>query len=328
MLLVGILGLARLFAAFQIPGPVFWTYLAGTTVLVLGLAVVFREEFPKSQGMDKAALFGPVLLATPMAVFGAEHFVFAKGISTGVPAWIPWHLFWTFLVGTALIAAALSIAAKKYSALAAALLGAMIFSFVLLIHIPNAIASPGDRIRLAVALRDTSFSAGAIAYAVAQAQSSRRGLHRAMLRLVRCVIGVVTVVFGVEHFLHPQNVPLVPLAKLVPAWIPGHMALAFVTGAVLIVCGVAIVFNWKARAVATWLGTYSVAVLLLVYLPILIAKPSDIGDAVNYFVDTMVYCGCILLLAGALPKEAHQGVAVAEHTEAERGIGLPQGGEA
>lgn len=106
------------------------------------------------------------------------------------------------------------------------------------------------------------------------------------------------------------------------------MALAFVTGAVLIVCGVAIVFSWKARAVATWLGTYSVAVLLLAYLPILIAKPSDIGDAVNYYAETMVYCGCILLLAGALPKEVHEGVMVAEHTETEHSIGLPQGGEA
>jgi uncharacterized membrane protein len=326
-MLIGVISFAPWFAAFLIPRTVFWPYFAGIVVLALGLAIIFRSEFSQARNMDKAVVFGRVLLVVPMAVFGAEHFVFSKGISTGVPPWMPWHLFWTYLVGTALIAAALSIAVRKYSTLAATLLAAMLFSFVLMIHIPNLVASPADRIRLAIVLRDSSFSAGAMAYAVSQAQQSGRGLHRAMLRLVRCVIGVVTVVFGVEHFLHPQNVPLIPLAKLVPAWIPGYVVLAFVTGAVLIACGVAIVFNWKARTAATWLGTYSVAVLLLVYLPMLIAKPGDIGDAVNYFVDTMVYCGCALVLAEALPREVH-GAAATESVEAERSIGLHQGGEA
>jgi hypothetical protein len=37
-----------------------------------------------------------------------------------------------------------------------------------------------------------------------------------MLRLVRCVVGIVCVVFGVEHFLHAQNVPVVPLEQVMP----------------------------------------------------------------------------------------------------------------
>lgn len=68
-----------------------------------------------------------------------------------------------------------------------------------------------------VALRDTSFSASAMPFAVAQAQHSSRHTP-AMLRLGPMVIEVVSVVFRVEHFLYPQNVLVVPLKQLLPAW--------------------------------------------------------------------------------------------------------------
>jgi uncharacterized membrane protein len=244
-----------------------------------------------------------------------------------VPSWIPWHSFWILLVGTALIAAATSIIVKKIAGLAATLLAAMLFSFVLLIDIPSVIATSGDRFRLAVALRDTSFSAGALAFAVAQAQQSTR-FTPAMLRLVRWVIGIVSVVFGVEHFLHPQNVPVVPLEQLMPAWIPGHAGLAYVTGTVMIACGAGIVWGAKARLAATWLGIYSAAIVLLVYLPMLLAKPGSIGVGMNYLADTMVYCGCALVLAEALPRDARTEGAGTLSVEAERSMGVQQGGEA
>jgi uncharacterized membrane protein len=272
-------------------------------------------------------VFGPLFLAVPMAAFGAEHYMFWRDMEPMVPSWIPWHGFWILFVGTALIAAAVSIIVKKGDALAATLLGAMIFSFVLLIHIGEVAASHGDRFRVAVALRDTSFSAGALAYVVAQARQPGQVLQRAMLRLIRYVIGIVWVIFGVEHFLHPQNVPLVPLAKLLPEWMPAHAALSFLSGGLLIVCGLAVVLNWKARLAATWMGIYSVAVVLMVYLPLLIAKP-DVGEGLNYMADTMVFCGCALVLAGALPREEGEGEAVPAKAQAERGMGLREGGAA
>jgi hypothetical protein len=192
---------------------------------------------------------------------------------------------------------------------------------VLLIHIPNVIATHGDRFRVAVALRDTSFSAGALAFAVAQAQHWSR-YTPAMLRLVRIVIGAVSVVFGVEHFLHPQNVPVVPLEQLTPAWMPGHVVLAYVTGVVMIACGVGIVWGARARLAATWLGIYSGAVVLLVYLPMLLAKPGDIGVGMNYFADTMVFCGCALVLAEALPRNRQTDEARGQRESVEQSAGI------
>lgn len=318
---------AALMMVFGIERTVFWPYFAGIALSIVGLAMIVGGEVQQAKGLDKVVVFGRLFLVVPMAVFGAEHFVFWKEMGPMVPSWIPWHSFWLLLVGTALIAAATSIIVKRYAGLAATLLAAMLFSFVLLIHIPNVIVTSGDRFRVAVALRDTSFSAGALAFAVAQAQQSSR-YTPAILRLVRWVIGIVSVVFGVEHFLRPQNVPVVPLEQLMPTWIPGHVPLAYVTGTVMIACGAGIVWRARARLAATWLGIYCVAIVLLVYLPMLLAKPGSIGVGMNYLADTMVFCGSALVLAEALPRDARTEGAGTLSAEAERGISVQQGGEA
>jgi hypothetical protein len=40
-----------------------------------------------------------------------------------------------------------------------------------------------------------------------------------------------------------------------------------------------------------------------IYLPILVAAPQSV-EALNYFFDTLLFCGAILLLANALQAEA------------------------
>lgn len=283
--------------------------------MLIGLTKMNRVEILQARGINRAVVFGPLFFAIPMAVFGADHFMTPKIVATLVPSWIPGHLFWVYLVGVALILAALSIVTEKLSVLAATLLSAMIFSFVLLIHAPNFAANVSDRFGLAVLLRDSSFSGGALAYALARTDKwPKHRLSRATM-VVRYVVALVAVVFGAEHFLHPEFVPVVPLKQLMPTWIPGHTFLAYLTGAVLIACGLSIFFNWKARLAATWLGIFVFVVVLLVYLPIMVAKVSDIGNGLNYLVDTLAFSGAALLLAGALPSEDPSAVSLVDRGE-------------
>ena len=51
-------------------------------------------------------------------------------------------MFWTYFAGTALIAGGLGIVVKRVARPAALLLGVMIFLWVLMLHIPRAIADP------------------------------------------------------------------------------------------------------------------------------------------------------------------------------------------
>ena len=295
-------------AALLIPGRLFWPYFAGAALSIIGLAKIIKIDVLQMRGIDRSAVFGPLFFAIPMAVFGADHFIAPKIVAAMVPSWIPGHLFWVYFVGVALIAAALSIVTNRHSVLAATLLSVMIFSFVLLIHVPNLAANPGDRIAFVVLLRDLSFSGGALACAVVQAEEwPKRTLSRIVV-LLRYVIAVPAVALGVENFLHPEVVPVVPLRQLMPSWIPGHLPLAYATGVVLIASGLSMVFNWKARLAATWLGIFVFVIVLLVYLPITVAKMSDIGNGLNYLADTLAFAGTALVLAGTLPGEDHSKV--------------------
>jgi uncharacterized membrane protein len=288
--------------AFGIPAAVFWPYFTGAALLAIGLIKIIKDELPQKHGLDKILAFGPLFFAMPMGVFGADHMVDAAEIAPLVPSWMPWHLFWTYLVGVALIAAALSITLKRYSKLAAILLGSMLLLFVVLLHIPNLVATHGARLFWAILLRDTAFSGGAFALAGSLSKRTPSDGTPGLVTLARFFVGIPALVFGVEDFLHPTIAPGVPLDKITPTWIPGHLFWAYVSGAVLVVCGACIVVNKKARLAATYLGIMILLVVLFVYLPILVANASSIAEGLNYFVDTLAFSGAALVLADAISE--------------------------
>ena len=298
--------LALTLAAFSIPGPVFWPYFAGVALLAIGVPIILKNEVPQADGLDKFMPFGRLFYAVPMAVFAGEHFTVGQFMAPMIPSWIPAHLFWTYFVGVALVAAALSMVVKKYSQLAATLLGIMIFLFVVLLHIPRVVGNPRDRIAWAVAVRDLSFSGGAFAFAGAQSKPASPGKTKPpLITLARYFIAVAALFFGIEHFLHPDFAPGVPLEKTTPTWIPLHLFWAYLAGAVLLATGASLLINKQSRLAATYLGLTILLIVLVIYLPILISMPSDIGQGLNYFVDTLLFSGTALLLADALPKENH-----------------------
>src|SRR5665811_686562 len=111
---------------------IFWLWFAGLIFLFAGLFAV-RKELPAARGLDKLLALGRVFVAASLALFGTEHLAGAQFVMQVVPPWMPGRLFWTYFVGVALIAAALSIVAGKQVRLSATLLGIMFFLFVVLI---------------------------------------------------------------------------------------------------------------------------------------------------------------------------------------------------
>src|SRR5690242_21941005 len=100
-----------------------WGYFAGGVVLAVGVAAICaRGDWQKARGLDKLILFGPLFYGAPLAAFGTEHFTLTKAIASIVPAWLPWHLFWAYLVGACFIAAALSLVTGIQRRLSASLL--------------------------------------------------------------------------------------------------------------------------------------------------------------------------------------------------------------
>lgn len=293
---------------FEIQPYVLWPYVAGAALTLITLFAT-RNHFSQARGWDKILAIGGLCLAAPFAAFGAEHLTIARAIAPMVPSWVPWHLFWAYFVGIALIAAALSIATKIQVRLSCTLLGSMLFFFVISLHIPRIIANPRDRFAWAVALRDLSFAGGAWALAGSQSEKSRSNGTSRMITIGRFVIAIAAIFFAVEHFLHPAALAGVPLEKLTPVWIPGRLIVGYLTGALLLGAGISLLLGKNTKTAATYLGAWVLLVVLLVYLPMVLAIPSSADggakiEGLNYFFDTLLYSGAVLALATALPRSS------------------------
>jgi uncharacterized membrane protein YphA (DoxX/SURF4 family) len=91
---------------------------------------------------EKLIPSGKYFLAITMVVFGIDHFLYPDFVAGLVPNWIPGHIFWTYFAGVALIASGLGIILNIKRQLAAMLLGIMIFIWLIILHLPRAIADP------------------------------------------------------------------------------------------------------------------------------------------------------------------------------------------
>ena len=295
------------FAPFGLSVTVFWMYVYGSVLLIVGLIRIITEV-PQEHGVDKVMPFGRLFFAIPMGVFATEHFTATKDIAALVPRWIPAHMFWAYAVGLGFLCAGLSMAVRVQARLAAALVAMTFLIFVCVMDIPGAAAHPHSRFSWAFVLRELSFGSGALAFALSSWSSRPRPPSSAPPNAVRAAalprlfIGIASLFYGVEHLLHPEHVPGVPLEMLTPAWIPGRIFLSYFVGVILIFAGVCLLANKKARAAATFLGLTILLTVLWIYLPMLVAAPKSV-EALNYFFDTLLFCGAILLLASAQEKE-------------------------
>jgi uncharacterized membrane protein len=281
--------------------------MAGALVVMLVIGVLAtRNNIAAARGVDKIAALTNLCFAIPLAMFGAEHISAANGISNGVPPYVPWHLFWAYFVGVALIAASLSIATDIQVQWSGLLFGIMMLLFEAMIHIPGALAEPHDRFRWTVVVREFSFCGGAWVLA-GIAMGGLRGRGRTLITIGRVLIGLAAIAFAIEQLLHPLGMPAVPLEKEMPAWIPLRPLIGYVTGAMLLLCGLSILMAWKVYEAATYLGAWILLMVVCVYTPVMIAALIDPSTSVkveglNYFGDTLLFGAVILTLAKATSR--------------------------
>jgi uncharacterized membrane protein len=290
---------------------------AGILLFLIALWAA-KTDIARAPGLDKIVALGNLCFAIPLAVFGALHLSAVEFVLPLVPKYMPWRLFWAYFVGFALLAASLSIATKIQVRWSGLLFGIMMFLFVAMLIIPGVLAHPRDRFAWTFVFRESSFAGGGwilagssiLAGDALREQGHEKGRGHGGSKLItvgRVLIAIAAIFYGVEHFLHPVNVPGVPLEKLMPTWIAGRLLIGYVTGAILLVAGVSILLGKKTRMAATYLGTWIVLLVLFIYGPILIASMSDPSTAVkvegiNYFADTLLFAGAILALASATQR--------------------------
>src|ERR1700678_314697 len=285
--------------------------MEGAAILLFLIALwAAKSDIARARGLDKVVVLSNLCFALPLAVFGAEHLSAAQFIQQGVPSYVPWHLFWAYFVGVALLAASLSIATKIQVRWSGLLFGIMMFLFVAMMDIPGVLADPKNRFSWALLLRELAFGGGGWLLA----GGAMRGPGRehggpggsTLITVGRVLTGIAAIFYGYETFRYPRGMPGIPLEKLMSEWIPARPLIGYLTAAILVAAGLAILLAKKTRMAATYLGTWIVLLVVFVYGPILIASLLDPSTAVqveglNYFFDTLLFAGTILALASATP---------------------------
>ena len=130
-----------------------WNGVAEIVLMIAGAVALYGGARGK-----RGRLATTVCLVTGFCalVFGATHFKYVEFTATMVPTWIPPNqIFWAYATGVVHVATGLSLVSGIRSQLGATVLAAMMGVFVILVHIPRVVASPGEQlewIMLGVAL--------------------------------------------------------------------------------------------------------------------------------------------------------------------------------
>lgn len=117
--------------------------------------------------MNNSTIFriGTILYALVVGFFGVNHFLHSTGFQNTVPSFIPGGVFWVYLTGAALIAAAISFLTGKLTRLAGIFLALFLIIVVLTVHLPALMHSDSSApvsLPLINLVKDTGLAAGAL----------------------------------------------------------------------------------------------------------------------------------------------------------------------
>lgn len=112
--------------------------------------------------MNLQKSIGRILFGITFFVFGILHIMNADKMGAYIPSFIPGGVFWVYLTGLGMIAAAVSFAMNKMVKLSGILLAAMLLIFILTIHIPHMFNPSMMQMTMGNLLKDFGLMAAAI----------------------------------------------------------------------------------------------------------------------------------------------------------------------
>jgi uncharacterized membrane protein YphA (DoxX/SURF4 family) len=167
--------------------------------------------------------------------------------------------------------------------------------------LPACLQDPHNRFGITLALRELSFGSGPLALAASLSDEQHPRGAPSVATIARYFIAIAVLFYSFEQFVHADQVPGVPLEMVTPTWLFGHAIWTYVAAVMYAIAGVPLLAGKKTRAAAAWIGLTVLFVVLVVYVPIAVAEPTSL-ESLNYLFDTLMYCGTVLLLAGAMTR--------------------------
>ena len=112
--------------------------------------------------MKNLASLGRILFALPFALFGINHFLMMDYYVGMLTSFIPLGAYTIILTGIMLIVASISIISKKFVTFSTIMLAALLFIFIVTIHIPHLITGEDKTTTIIALLKDISLMGGSL----------------------------------------------------------------------------------------------------------------------------------------------------------------------
>ena len=219
----------------------------------------------------RAVRFGKNSVAFASASLAVWSLAYAHFAAQSLPDWVPWREAWVYGSAVVVLAASAGLCFSR-TALPSAATIAVYQAISTAIFLPQIVPQPlsiGAWYPVCEAL--TSLTGAWILYALLQRQS--RGSATALasdgaVRTAQVLFGLTCVFYGGSHFAYAAYT-----ATMVPAWLPGHLQLAYFTGLCHIAAGIAIVIGTLPLMAATLEAVMMSLFGLLVWVPSFFAQP-------------------------------------------------------
>jgi len=178
---------------------------------------------------------------------------------------MPGRALWGLASGAVAAVGGLLTIARPTRGAGAAILAVFFGLWVVALHGPVVAAKPAS-----VALWNGLAEAAAMGLgALVVWREVRTGPDRLTALGVRG-FGATCVVFGVAHFVYAEFT-----ATMVPAWLPMRLELAYLTGAIHVLTGLALLARIRPAVAAAVEAAMMTSFVALVHLPRIAAKPTD-----------------------------------------------------
>jgi uncharacterized membrane protein YphA (DoxX/SURF4 family) len=210
------------------------------------------------------------IAAASLAILTLTYGDFAP-LGQSLPAWVPWRETWLYGSALLVLVASAGLCFSRTALPSAWTIGAYeaVWAVTCAPPILSKPLSVGAWYGFCEAL--TSLVGAWIVYVMLQRQSRASEMPIASQRAVRAaqvLSGLTCVFYGWSHFAYADYT-----ASMVPAWLPGRMEFAYLTGLGHIAAGIGIVVGILPRLAATLEAIMMSLFGLLVWVPSFLAQP-------------------------------------------------------
>lgn len=231
---------------------------------------------------------GQGILAVASATLAIWSLAFSHFAVQSLPAWMPWRELWVYGSALILLGASGGLCFSRTALTSVLVIGAC-RAIEAAICVPDIVSKPssiGAWYPFCEAL--TSLVGAWVLYALLrrESQGSATGMAgEGALRAALVLFGLTCVFYGCSHFLYAGYT-----ASMVPDWLPGHLPIAYFTGAAHVAAGFAIVFGILPGLAATLEATMMSLFGLLVWVPSFFVQPRPTwaGEPANQWSELVV----------------------------------------